>query len=226
MSGPLKGMLWTTSMNYEYLTGKYLDQEELNIIEQSLALPDPVFYDIGANVGYVSIAVSQLTKAKVLAFEPIPEHQERLRSHMEINHIKGIELFPYAVAEKTGVIEFSNSPGSEGNTYKKESAMFTPGKVFKVNCVSVDEFISDSHPVPHLLKIDVEGAELDVLHGAINTIRTHRPHILLATHDCHIAGIKDKCLEFLKAERYDLREVGAEGKHLPGLADFYATPLN
>jgi FkbM family methyltransferase len=226
MSGPLKGLSWTTSMNYEYLTGKYLDDEELKIIQNSLKENNSVFYDVGANVGYVSIAVTRLTNASVYAFEPIPEHQEKLKMHLDLNEIKHVKIFPMAVSDKTGQIEFSNSPGSEGNTYKKESAMFSNFQTFTVSCISIDDFISQHNPVPQLLKIDVEGAELDVLHGAINTIRNHRPDILIATHDCHIAGIKDKCIEFLISENYSLREVGAEGKELPGLADFYATPLN
>jgi FkbM family methyltransferase len=228
MGGPLKGLLWTTSMNYEYLTGSYIGDDEVEVLARVLNRPDPVFYDIGANVGYFSVTVSRLFPHSVIyAFEPMPEHLQTLQDHLQLNAIGNVLIEPLAISDKTGDLEFSGMQGSEGNTYKNESALFQKaGNSFKVKGTSVDDFIAAGNRVPNFLKIDVEGAELDVLHGALHTIRMYRPAILLATHDCHLAGIKDKCVEFLQAEGYSLEGIGAHNKHVAGLEDFIAMPAD
>ena len=73
------------------------------------------------------------------------------------------------------------------------------------------------------MKIDVEGAEYDVLLGARNTIDKYRPTVLLATHEFHLEGVRDRCLQFLRDRNYEITPTD-EGKVIRGLEDFVATP--
>ncbi len=213
-------------MNYEYITGSYLGEDEQQVIREILRPKDAVFYDIGANVGYFSICVAKMVPhCKVIAFEPIPEHYNNFKTHLKINNIGNIILHEVAVAEGETELLFSNFQNSEGNTYKNESLLFKSAKnTLKVKGISVDGFIAQGNPAPTLLKMDVEGAELDVLKGAAQTLLKHKPYIILATHDCHVPGVKEKCLAFLKEMGYTTSVIGAHNKYLPGLDDFFAQP--
>ena len=225
MHGPLKGKQWTTSMNYDYLTGTYLGEDEIRSMQHALAAPGAAFYDIGANVGYFSLSVAVLfPHVNIMAFEPVEEHLRLFRQHMDLNDIHRIQIFPMAVAGHTGKVMFSNLGKHEGNTYKKDSALVEEG-VFSiaVDATTVDDFVAAGNKPPSLLKIDVEGAELDVLKGAKQTLEQYHPDILLATHDVHIAGIRQACVDFLEGMGYSLTPVGAHNKAFAGLDDYFAT---
>lgn len=133
-----------------------------------------------------------------------------------------INFYNLALTNESRELKFSNLPDSEGNTYIEHSPSFIDYKdSITVNGVSIDDCVKKGFKPPTMMKIDVEGAEYDVLQGAKNTLCKYKPKILLATHDFHVPGIKDKCISFLKELSYDLRSTDAE-KTMIGLEDFYA----
>ncbi|MEO7445653.1 MAG: FkbM family methyltransferase [Ferruginibacter sp.] len=227
MDGPLKGLKWVTSMNYQYLTGDYIDEVELSLLKNNLDTTEPVFYDVGANVGYFSMTVKKLVpRTEVYAFEPMPDHIQTFRKHLRLNNLHGIELVEKAVSGKSGPVTFSGYTDSEGNTYKTESALFKNApSTITIESTTIDDFVATSGKVPQLIKIDVEGAELDVLEGALKTLHTHHPVLLLATHECHVPGIEEKCVHFLKHNGYSVKPVTTDNKHVPGLQDYIARPI-
>jgi hypothetical protein len=56
------------------------------------------------------------------------------------------------------------------------------GELISVPAITLDAFIATSSPPPHLIKIDLEGGEGEVLRGAANLLRTHRPALILEVH--------------------------------------------
>ena len=228
LSGPLKDFQWTTAMNYEYLTGTYISPDELKIIKKVLDKKEAAFYDIGANVGYYSITVARLLpQCIIFAFEPMPQHLQHLKNHIAINKTAVIQIQNVAVSGISSELVFSNDKNSEGNTYKNQSPLFKKStSTIKVKSITLDDFVSFGHKPPTLLKIDAEGAELDVLNGAAKTIAKYKPVIMLATHDCHVPGIKNKCKEFLSSMNYRITPIGSAEKYLQGLEDFLAEPMN
>lgn len=228
MDGPLKGWLWTTASSYEYILGNYEDEEVMATFCSWLK-STTVFYDLGANVGFYSLVANQyITEGKIYAFEPLPSNRLVFEEHIAINKKKSahnnIELLPFAISEKEKEIRFSNNrKHGDGNTYIKGSSVFTGTyETIMVKCYSIDELVQQGYEKPGIIKIDVEGAEYDVLLGAINTLRQCKPNILLATHDCHLPGVKDKCVNFLKDLGYTLRHTGDHNKQIPGLDDYIA----
>ncbi|MGB4845454.1 MAG: FkbM family methyltransferase [Ferruginibacter sp.] len=228
MEGPLKGYLWTTASSYEYILGNYEDPLTLKTFLSWLK-PDTVYYDIGANIGYHALAANLvITKGKIYAFEPMPAVREIFEKHISLNSnliIKNnIEVLPFAVSDTQRDVEFSNNTvQKDGNTYITESPVFRESEnKITIPCYSIDGLLANGYHKPDVIKIDVEGAELDVLHGALFTLQTHRPYILLATHDCHLPGVKDKCISFLQDLGYDLQHTGNHNKHIAGLDDYIA----
>lgn len=72
--------------------------------------------------------------------------------------------------------------------------------------MSVDELVALGRVEgPDLIKIDVEGAELGVLKGAIFTLRAHRPDVFI---ECHSPDLRLRCAELLQSLSYTIREIG------------------
>jgi FkbM family methyltransferase len=228
MAGPLKGYLWSTESSYDYILGGYEDPKTVKTFCSWLR-PDTVFYDLGANVGFYSMIANRfISTGKIYSFEPLPFLRAVFEQHIAINkkHIQhnNISIRPFAISDHEKEIPFSNDVKlRDGNTYIESAENFTNAKDgILVKCYSVDELLQQGYDAPNILKIDVEGAELDVLKGAINTLEQYKPHILLATHDCHLPGVKDQCIELLQQLGYTVNHTGYYHKHLPGLDDYIA----
>ena len=228
MAGPLKGYLWSTSSSYDYILGEYEDPDTLKQFLSWLK-PDSVYYDIGSNIGFHALTANRvINSGKIYAFEPMPAVREVFEKHISLNSklilSNNIALLPVAISDAEGQVEFSNDfDHRDGNTYVKESYVFSGTKnKITVPCQSVDGLLEQGYEKPDIIKIDVEGAEYDVLVGARDTLQQYRPNILLATHDCHLPGVKEKCIYFLEELGYDMKHTGMYHKYTEGLDDYIA----
>ena len=228
MAGPLKGYLWSTSSSYDYILGEYEDPETINFFLAWLK-PDSVYYDIGSNIGFHALTANRvINTGKIYAFEPMPAVRAIFEKHISLNNkliiSNSIKIFPIAISNKEKQVEFSNDiTHRDGNTYIKESYIFagTENKI-TVQCQSIDGLMQQGYDKPDIIKIDVEGAEYDVLTGAENTLQLYQPNILLATHDCHLPGVQQKCVQFLEELGYRLQHTGKHNKYMDGLDDYIA----
>lgn len=228
MSGPLKGFLWSTASSYDYILGEYEDPETLKMFLSWLK-PGSVYYDIGSNVGFHALTANTIIKTgKIYAFEPMPAVRLAFDEHISLNRKlmdgNSIILSPMAISDSEKKVEFSNDiMHRDGNTYIKESYVFegTKNKI-EVECQSVDGLISQGYDKPDIIKIDVEGAEYDVLVGSKNTLLQCKPNILLATHNCHFPGVQEKCVHFLTGLGYRVSHTGMYHKYTDGLDDYIA----
>lgn len=224
--GPLKGYTWSTSYNYDYFTGDYEGEETLKQFYSWLK-PGTVFYDLGGNVGFFSvIAARYITHGTIYSFEPIPFNIVYFKKHLELNRkrikCKNIQVLPYAISDKEGDVTISHDKVAiEGNTYIK-SAYLSTTECIVVKCYSIDGLLKEGYEKPDVIKIDVEGAEYDVLLGAVNTLAAFKPNLLLATHDCHLPGVKQNCVSFLQGLGYRLVQLPSHNKHVEGLDDYLA----
>ncbi len=228
MHGPLKSYLWSTSSSYDYILGEYENPETMRLFLSWLK-PDTVYYDIGSNIGYHAlIANTIITEGEIYAFEPMPEVRAVFEKHISLNKNlishNSIKLSPLAISNQAGEVLFSNDVVfREGNTYIKTSDVFSSAKnKITVPCQSVDGFLQEGNKAPDVIKIDVEGAEYDVLLGAKDTLLQYKPNILLATHDYHLPGVQQKCVDFLHELGYDLKHTGSFNKYISGLDDYIA----
>jgi FkbM family methyltransferase len=227
-AGPLKGYLWSTSASYDYILGEYENPATLKAFLSWLKT-DSVYYDIGSNIGFHALTANTIiTTGKIYAFEPVPTTMDFFKQHISLNSklitSNRITLLPIAVSDEEKMVQFSdNADQRDGNTYIKESAVFlgTENKTM-VQCKTIDGLLSEGFDKPDIIKIDAEGAEYDVLMGAKHTLQLYKPYILLATHNCHLPGVQEKCVSFLLQLGYQLQHTGNYHKYIDGLDDYIA----
>lgn len=163
----------------DYWLGTY--EMELQHAIREWAKPGAVVYDLGANVGYVSLLLARAVGAngQVYAFEPLPANQARLRRNLELNPGVNVELIPAAAAEHSGRASFALH-GSD-DMGRLHSAGSPAEKSIEVKTIALDAF-AKSHPTPALVKIDVEGAEALVLQGMQQLLRARQPVLFIELH--------------------------------------------
>jgi FkbM family methyltransferase len=150
---------------------------------------DDVFYDVGANTGLYSCLMADLVDSPVIAFEPHPENAERLRQNAELNGAD-VSVFECALADSAGNSELSialDKVGSAGHSLVSDEGFDT----ITVPKVRGDNFIADeSLPAPTVLKIDVEGAEYQVLRGLESTLS--RPDCRMVYCETHADRLRSQ----------------------------------
>jgi FkbM family methyltransferase len=134
------------------------------------------FYDVGANIGFFALIAARLVgeHGVVVAFEPLPENVEQLRRNVALNALP-IEVVPAAVTCMDGSVRFGSADGA------RNLARIDRGPL-RVPAIKLDGWVQDHGPPPDVVKIDVEGAEIDVLCGAAETLRAYRPEMLIEVH--------------------------------------------
>lgn len=132
--------------------------------------PSDVFFDVGANVGtYSCFAAEKLDSGQVIAFEPEPTNANRLRENESLND-QEIELHRLALSDARGDVPLElDEPavGAGQHSLAHERSSRTIEIVQEVG----DRLVNRGDvPVPTVLKIDVEGAEMKVLNGLMETL--------------------------------------------------------
>lgn len=124
-------------------------------------------YDVGANVGFYTLALSSLVgqTGHVYAFEPEPRNVAMLLRHLHINDVRNVTIIQAAVTERTGLISIGGS---------REMAKIVPTSELMVPCISLDDFVAAGNPRPDLVKVDNEGSEVATLLGARRLIAEDR----------------------------------------------------
>lgn len=147
-------------------------------------------FDIGAHIGLYSIPASKLLRpgGRVYAFEPSVANRRYLRRHCEYNGCRNIVIEPSVVGSETAAeVEFRENPRPDPmnalKAYKNQASYRT---VLRPQ-VSLDDFCSAKNVSPELIKIDVEGAELEVLRGARRILKEGRPLVFLSLHPQRLA---------------------------------------
>lgn len=178
---------------YDSFFWDYLKEEELK---------GTTIIDIGAHIGYHSMAFAKLTgnTGKVMTFEPNNYNQERIHLNLSRNEDLSpiVTVFNLALSDFTGSAEFSFSSNIENET---SSGGFLAGSNkpledevyqrlgFVKKSVAVDKLDNIVHSSNatkiSLLKIDVEGAEAQVLRGAVITINQFHPILLIEIHSVY-----------------------------------------
>lgn len=143
---------------------------------------DAVVFDVGANFGYLSLvwANSIAQNGKVVAFEPNLNVYKSFKNSVESNNLESnIQLNNLAVGKEEGSIElFLRSTTS--NTILPESKNMHSTSI---EMVSLDNFIKRSGIEGcDLVKIDVDGIELDILIGATDLLETFKPIFIVETN--------------------------------------------
>ena len=128
--------------------------------------------DIGAQYGDYAILLSKVYKATVYTFEPLPENFKEIIENIKLNGLNERQIQAFNVAlgnkDKTEVLSYSGEMANNIGEGKRIEVEFRTLDSYKIK--------------PDIMKIDVEGFELDVLEGGVETIKKYHPKIIIETH--------------------------------------------
>lgn len=184
--GSLAGMRVILDLQSEkdYWLGTY--EMELQQAMHDWAKLGMTVYDLGANIGYVSLLLAKVVgpSGKVFAFEPLPANQERLRKNLALNPASNVELVPKAVAETSGNRKFFvHKSGGMGKIEGAIGRKVEYQSSIDAECIALDDFVFNlGNPFPNLIKIDIEGGEGLALQGMDRTIREAKPVLIIELH--------------------------------------------
>jgi FkbM family methyltransferase len=143
---------------------------------------DDIVFDIGASIGVYTLIYSKLVgeNGKVLAFEPNNQAFNLLTKNIKINRFKNIVAFNKAVWSKSTSIKMKM-----GNIISFDKAFNGNGdNVYEIKAVTIDNIVRKlSLKRVNLIKVDVEGSEVEVLKGGINTLRKFKPKLIIEVHE-------------------------------------------
>ena len=172
---------------------RYRDQAaELSAIRRRIG-PQDLVCDIGANKGSYLYWMSRWA-GQVVAFEPQSALADYLSHACRVLNLDNATIVQAGVSSRSGTMDlYVPSPNSpEASLVRRGDAQPMP-----ISVVTLDEYFFASNPIS-LLKIDVEGAELDVLRGAEEILRRDRPSLVFECEQRHLAqGSVHDCLNYL-----------------------------
>jgi len=145
--------------------------------------PGVTVLDVGANVGAYTLMFATWVGAqgRVFAFEPAPDARAGLRTHVALNNLEDrVTIVPAAAAATVGDATFAVHPS--GGASSLALASVDGGTHVKVATETIDNVCRTHALLPAVIKIDVEGAELDVLKGARNTLTLPGLHVFVEFH--------------------------------------------
>lgn len=202
-SGPGRGLRFDGGLS----TKHFVSGEYERPVQEAIAVnahPGDVFYDVGANLGFFSVLVGRLvgTSGTVYAFEPVPANASMVERNARENGLSNIKVLRIALCREDGRGELLLAH-HDGGAVLKSTGTPPPdltGSVM-VETASLDTLVDRQHlKPPNIIKIDVEGAEMDVLLGMESILRRWHPKIILELDDETATGCENKvssCRSFL-----------------------------
>lgn len=177
--------------------------------------------EVGGHIGYVSLYFARLVRdsGHVFVFEPgannLPYTTRNLQS------LRNVVLIPKAVSNRAGQVPFYlEDMSGQNNSMIKDfwvfdnvaKSAFLQGHYHEelVDVVTLDQFVAEKTLVPAFLKVDVEGAEFEVLQGAINTIQSYKPILMLEVNVGHKA-----IYDFVRQHGYAIYDEKLQPLHDP-----------
>ena len=187
-AGSLQGFTFDLDLQTEkdYWLGVY--EPNLQQAAKDLLQPGWIVYDVGANIGYVSILLAKAVSpsGQVYAFEALPNNFARLLQNIQVNSLQdsivpvhaavsdGTRPVTFLVGPSHGMGKVSGSAGRQEVVY--EGSLTVPG-------LSLDDYVYlQGHPAPQVVKMDIEGGEVLALPGMQRILHDAHPLMLLELH--------------------------------------------
>jgi FkbM family methyltransferase len=144
------------------------------------------FFDVGANIGTVTLPVAVTGAVECLAFEPEPGNAARLGENVELNGLVNVTVLEAAAWSAPGQLGLrGGGPVGSGTAAVEEDGA---DRALPVAAATIDQLTARGRSAPDVLKVDAEGAELEVLRGAAETLDGGRVRdVFVETHPLALA---------------------------------------
>lgn len=188
------------------------------ILRESLN-PGDVFIDIGANFGLHTLYAAQLVnhQGHVFAFEPVPSNLTLLQKNVTLNGVQHqVKIVPQALSNSSASFLTFYLPSEKVAVTASLRPNSDNRKTIQVANSRLDDFWSNINLPVQLIKIDVEGAEVEVLRGAENVLKQWHPKLLIEVHGFALPNFGtsvNELRDFLKHLGYQERLLEGEQFH-------------
>ena len=186
-AGKVAGMRMCLDLQTEkdYWLGTY--ETDLQAAISDFVEPGWVAYDVGANIGYISLLLARVvgSAGRVCAFEALPKNIERLEMNVALNGLGSrVQIIHGAVGAASTPVRFLIGPsgamgkaeGSAGRSDLHSESIEVPG-------YSLDDYVYRlGNPAPQVIKMDIEGGEALALPGMGQVLHEARPLVFLELH--------------------------------------------
>ena len=195
-------------------------EDEINKIIRISLKPGGVALDIGGNIGLQSIRMAQAIgpQGMVYAFEPLHYLQKKFSKNISLNRLGNVTLLPFALSntEAETEMKINSNSWNQGTFSISNTAGGTETQLVTIKVADELPEIKELDRL-HLIKIDVEGFEYQVLQGLKLTIQKHKPRIIFE-YDANYwqangQNITD-CYNFLRSFNYTLYQITTAGCEL------------
>lgn len=177
-----KGLLLTLNPRWETALWQGSYESSVQSALVSLMGPGKFLYDVGGGIGFYTLLAARLG-ARALVFEPDACNARCIRCNAEINGLASrIRIVEGAAFSHTGFLAIKPAGQRRGHGSAHAMNDLTAASLATVPCTRLDDCVV-GHQVPDVVKIDVEGAESEVLTGAEGLFTNFRPHIICEVHD-------------------------------------------
>ncbi len=176
---------------YDTIALRRLYEPATSKLLMAVLRPGDTFIDVGAHCGYFTCLAARLVgpTGRVIAFEPHPRNHQDLLLHVGMNEFKErVHVLNWACGTDAGWTTLHINSDNDGGHALWEPKLH-PSNVktqanplhVRVACGSIDDVVPQLRVPPvRAIKIDCEGAEHDILHGAFNTLRDQRVPFVIA----------------------------------------------
>lgn len=178
------------------------EPEVVAAVQQSVT-PGMIALDIGAQSGFYTLLLSKLVgpQGNVVAFEPFPANFRVLAENVRLNGLSNVIPRQEAVSAQSGELSLTMPPG-QANLLAGPLLAGEATQDVIVRAVSLDDWASASGSQINFLKMDIEGAETDVLRGAQRVLHDHRPIMVIELHGNNAGQGDHPVLSLLQQARY------------------------
>ena len=137
--------------------------------------------DAGGYVGDTALLFSSYTDKNIHVFEASPSNMDIIRETIRLNHLDNIVPVSKALGEKSGTATFSLGERNSCNSLVERPGYNYPDHI-EVPVVTLDDYVRKNNIEVGLIKVDIEGGEQLLLKGAVETIRTQHPILLISIY--------------------------------------------
>jgi FkbM family methyltransferase len=206
-----------------YFFGKY-EEEDSAYIRQNVRETD-ICFDVGANVGYYTLFFSKMAKRGIVySFEPVPLNYQVLTTNLMLNNIHNVVPNPSAVGSTKKDVDFVVARDGAYSSFVETGRKGVLERI-RVPMTGLDEYCQSQHVSRiDVLKVDVEGAEEQVIEGASGLLRDCPPRlVMLELHEpmLHLLGSSiEKVLARMQGFGY-FPKVHLKGRTVPFMKEHY-----
>jgi len=188
--------------------GKYHEPAVTELV-RLLSKEQPSFVDVGAHLGYFTVVAGALMPSSpIISVEMDDRALERLKKNVALNNLTNVQIFHTAISGASGPVSYRRLPMLDSG--ESISYGHTDDPTVTIQGRTLDKLFAETGIVPGLIKIDVEGADYDVLTGMTQTL-TKQPVLLLEIHGKKLplfGSDSRQVLRFLEDAGYEIFEVG------------------